>query len=109
MRGDIREQADREAALIIREARAEAERIIEDARAEVRRMEDQLDVARPIAPRVSSRRLRMLVERHLAESTAAEQSTSSSPSGGNNGAAGGSGTRENGAATPAWMGSIAKE
>src|SRR3990170_5897513 len=34
LRGDIREQADREGQLILREARAEAERIVEAARTE---------------------------------------------------------------------------
>ena len=42
LRGEIREQADKEAQLIVREAKAEGERMVEDARAEIRRMEDQL-------------------------------------------------------------------
>jgi DivIVA domain-containing protein len=109
LRGDIREQADREAALIIREAKAESERIIEDGRAEIRRMEDQL-TSLDRSRRAFLAQTRTLVERHLAELAAAEQSASSNPGGANNGAGGGSGARDNGtAATPAWMGSIAKE
>ena len=43
LRGEVREQAEREAQLILREAQAEGERIIETARADVRRMEEELD------------------------------------------------------------------
>src|SRR4029079_1297709 len=43
LRGEVREQAEREAQLILREAQAEGERIIENAKAEVRRMEEELD------------------------------------------------------------------
>ncbi|MGH9420488.1 MAG: DivIVA domain-containing protein, partial [Thermoanaerobaculia bacterium] len=39
LRGEVREQAEREAQLILREAQAEGERIIEGAKADVRRME----------------------------------------------------------------------
>src|SRR5215813_13487362 len=42
LRGDIREQADKEAQLILREARADADRLIDEARGEIRRMEEQL-------------------------------------------------------------------
>jgi DivIVA domain-containing protein len=77
LRKDIREQADKESQLIIREARAEADRIIEDARQEVRRMEDQiasLDRAR----RAYLAQLRMVVERQLAEISAAEHASNPS-------------------------------
>src|SRR6476620_6758031 len=39
LRGDIREQSEKEGQLIIREARADAERIVDEARSEIRRME----------------------------------------------------------------------
>jgi len=89
LRGEIREQADKESQLIIREAKAEGERIIEEARAEVRRMEDQLaqlDRGR----RAYLAQIRALVERQLSEITAAEQTPSNDQS-------------------PAWMGSLVKE
>jgi DivIVA domain-containing protein len=101
LRGDIREQADKEAQLVIREARADGERLIEDARAEVRRMEDQiasLDRAR----RAYLAQMRALVERHLSEITASEQ-TPGADVGTRESA------RENGTPTPAWLGSLVKE
>src|SRR5439155_5775494 len=42
LRGDIRQQAEKEAELILREARANAEKIVDGTRSELRRMEDQL-------------------------------------------------------------------
>ncbi|MEP6765451.1 MAG: DivIVA domain-containing protein, partial [Gemmatimonadaceae bacterium] len=42
LRGEIREQAQREAQLIIREAQGEAERSLESLRGEIRRAEDEL-------------------------------------------------------------------
>ena len=77
LRKDIRDQADKESQLIIREARAEADRIIEDSRQEIRRMEDQiasLDRAR----RAYLAQLRMVVERQLAEISAAEHASNPS-------------------------------
>jgi DivIVA domain-containing protein len=96
MRTEIREQAEKEAQLILREARADGERIIEDARAEIRRMEDQiasLDRSR----RAYLAQVRLLIERQLSEITAAEQSGAN-----NNGA-------RDGSDTPAWLGSLVKE
>jgi len=43
LRTDIKEQADKEAALILREAKADAERIVGEARSEIRRLQDQLE------------------------------------------------------------------
>ena len=42
LRNEIREQAEKEGQLIIREAKADAERILDEARAEVRRVEEQI-------------------------------------------------------------------
>src|SRR5919199_3173986 len=42
LRSDIREQAEREAQLILREARAEADRVLDSARAELRSLEAEL-------------------------------------------------------------------
>jgi DivIVA domain-containing protein len=96
LRGEIREQADKEAQLILREARADAERIVEDARAEIRRMEDQiasLDRGR----RAYLAQVRLLIERHLSEITAAEQSGPSDAA------------VRDGSGSPSWLGSLVKE
>lgn len=72
LRGEIREQADRESQLILREARAEAEQQMETARAEIRVLQEEiasLDRMR----RNYLTQLRLLAERQLAEIAAAEQ------------------------------------
>ncbi|HEX4682166.1 MAG TPA: DivIVA domain-containing protein [Gemmatimonadaceae bacterium] len=97
LRGEIREQADKEAQLVIREARAEGERLIEDARAEVRRIEDQL-TSLDRARRAYLAQMRALIERQLSEVAAAEQTPGNDPS-----------VREGTAASPKWMGSLVKE
>jgi DivIVA domain-containing protein len=73
LRGEIREQAEREAQLILREARAEGERLIDQARAEVRTLQVDLETI------VRQRRAflaqeRVTLERQLAEIRAAEAS-----------------------------------
>ena len=73
LRGDIREQADREAQLIIREAKAEGEKIVEQAKNDVRAINNEMETL------VRTRRaflaqLRMTVQRQLAEIDAAEGS-----------------------------------
>jgi DivIVA domain-containing protein len=78
LRNDIREQAEKEGGLIIREARAEAERLLEEARSEVRRVEDQwkaLDRGR----RAFLAQLRLMIERQLSEVMVAEQTPVTSP------------------------------
>src|SRR5579863_3501461 len=42
LRAEVRDQSEREAQLILREARSEADRIVESARAEVHRLEQEL-------------------------------------------------------------------
>jgi DivIVA domain-containing protein len=98
LRGEIREQAEKEAALILREARADAERIVEDARGEIRRIEDQLG-ALDRARRAYLAQMRVLAERQLSEITAAEQ-PAISDTGARDGAGG---------AAPGWLGSLVKE
>ena len=71
LRGEIREQADREAQLVIREAKAEGDRLIDQARSEVRNVQSELDSL------VRTRRaflvqLRAIAQRQLAEIDAAE-------------------------------------
>jgi len=71
LRSEIRESSEREAALIVREARTEAEREIDGARNEIRKLEAhlaELDRAR----RNHLAQVRVIVERHLAEITSAE-------------------------------------
>jgi cell division septum initiation protein DivIVA len=75
LRAEIREGSEREAALIIREARAEAESEIENARVEIRNLElhlAELDRAR----RNHLTQMRVAVERQLAEISAAENAPS---------------------------------
>ena len=66
LRGDIREQAEREGLLILREARAEGERIVADARGHVRTLASEVD-ALDRARRQYLAQMRILVERHMAE------------------------------------------
>jgi DivIVA domain-containing protein len=73
LRTDIREQTEREAQLIIREARSAAERDAEAARSELRRIEEAL-VAMERSRRAFLAQLRVICERQLAEIAAAEAS-----------------------------------
>jgi DivIVA domain-containing protein len=71
LRSQMKEQAEREAELILREARAEAARSIDEARASIRKLEEEcasLDRMR----RGYLAQLRMHAERQLAEISAAE-------------------------------------
>jgi DivIVA domain-containing protein len=96
LRGEIREQAEKEGQLVIREARAEADHLVEGARGEVRRIEDQL-AALDRARRAYLAQLRVLIERQLSEINAAEQSPPDA------------GLRDAATGAPAWMGSLVKE
>ncbi|HEX6598847.1 MAG TPA: DivIVA domain-containing protein [Gemmatimonadaceae bacterium] len=74
LRNEIRESAEREASLIVREARATGERELEGMRGEIRRLEMQLaELER--ARRAHLAQLRQMAERQLAEIAAAEQET----------------------------------
>jgi DivIVA domain-containing protein len=98
LRGEIRDQAEKEAQLIVREARAEADRLVDEARADIRRIEDQLS-SLDRNRRAFLAQMRTLVERQLSEITASEQAFASD-----------GGTREGvGVSSPAWMGSLVKE
>lgn len=77
MRAETREQADREAQLILREARAEGERVVEQARAEVRRLQVDID-ALERARRTYLAHMRSMAERHLAELQSAEMASAAS-------------------------------
>lgn len=71
LRSEIREQAEREGQLVLREAQVEAERNMEFARAELTRMEDQI-AALDRTRRTFIAQMRATVERQLAELAAAE-------------------------------------
>jgi DivIVA domain-containing protein len=98
LRGEIRDQAEREGQLIIREARADADKLTEDARGEVRRMEDQL-ASLERSRRAYLAQIRVLIERQLSEINAAEQARVVDDGG----------SRDGSGATPSWMGSLVKE
>jgi DivIVA domain-containing protein len=72
LRGDIRDQAEREAQLVLREAKSEADRILEGARVDARRFEEDVASLERLR-RAHLAQLRALAERQLAEILAAEQ------------------------------------
>lgn len=100
LRAEVREQADRESQLILREARAEAEKMLEQARAETRRV--QADLEQLVRQRRSYlAQLRTLIERQLADVEAAEAAPSSmTPPPAEPGPK---------AATPEWLNSLTSE
>ena len=102
LRSEIREQAERESQLILREARAEGERLIDAARAEIERLQrevEQLERAR----RAYLSHLRTIVERQLAEIEAASAEPPAHE-GNNQGE-----PQRHGRQTPAWLNSLIKE
>jgi DivIVA domain-containing protein len=110
LRGEIREQAEREGQLIIREAHVEAERQGEALRSELRRLEDEvasLDRLR----RTYLAQLRMILERQLAELTSAESMPFPDVSGqGMDLPSGGAfGPVRPSRPTPAWLDSLGRE
>lgn len=72
LRGEIREQAEREGQLIVREARAEGERLLDEARAEIRRLQAQVDELERMR-HAHTAQLRALASRQLTEIDAAER------------------------------------
>ena len=103
LRNEVREQAEREAQLIVREAKVEAERLLAESRHETRKLEGELEGL------VKQRRaylaqLRSMVERHLHEIEAAEASPASIPPLPHEGA-----RPTAPAGTPEWLDSLVKE
>jgi DivIVA domain-containing protein len=98
LRGDIREQAEKEGQLIIREARAEGDRIVEEARGDIRRMEEQL-AALERTRRSYLSHIRVVLERQLSELNAVEQAQPPDIQSNRGGSSNG----------PAWLGSLVKE
>jgi DivIVA domain-containing protein len=78
LRNEIREASEREASLIVREARAAGDEQVEAARSEVRRLEGHLQELER-ARRAHLAQLRQMAERQLAEVAAAEQETLPTP------------------------------
>ena len=91
LRSEMRDQAEREAQLILREARAEGERLLESSRADIRKLEAELATLRQ-SRRAFLTQLRSIVERQLAEIAAAEAAAhaDSAPAHGNTAGAAGS-------------------
>jgi DivIVA domain-containing protein len=102
LRAEIREQAEREQQLILREARAEAERLVEATKGEIRRLQEEV-VALERSRRAFLSQMRQLIERQLAGLEAAEGAPPTLP-----GTGGGEGGRQP-QATPAWLDSLMKE
>jgi DivIVA domain-containing protein len=98
LRNEIREQVEKEAQLILREARAEGDRILDEARSGIRRVEDQL-AALERGRRAYLAQLRLMIERQLSEINAAEQSPAASDGV----------SRDGTGTTPSWLGSLVKE
>jgi DivIVA domain-containing protein len=107
LRTEMREQAEREAQLILREARAEAERLVEGLRREAKRVQDEIEQMHRVR-RSFLAQLRAMVERQLAEINAAEVTaltSSASPEALSRVEDGVESTHP----TPAWVDSLLKE
>jgi len=75
LRSEIRDQSEREAQLILREAQAQADSIITNAQTDIRRVEDELASLERFR-RSYLAQLRIFVERQLTEINAAEAAPS---------------------------------
>jgi len=78
IRAETREQAEREAHLILREARADSEKMVEEARAEIRKLQATIENLERMR-RAHVAQLRALVQRHLMEIDASEQMVAAWP------------------------------
>jgi DivIVA domain-containing protein len=114
LRAEIREQADREAQLLMREARAQVEKDVEGIRADARRLEDEIQGLVRVR-RTYLSQLRTMVERQLAEIETAEATPLPQPPMGSSSSGQ---RREDGRRdepkqtahpTPAWLDSLVKE
>jgi DivIVA domain-containing protein len=107
LRSEMREQAEREAQLMMREARAEADRLVEAARGEARRITADLEGLERTR-RAYIMQIRSLVERQLAELEAAAAAPSPVlPTSRVNGDEPAPARPAN--PTPAWLDSLVKE
>jgi DivIVA domain-containing protein len=78
LRAETKEQAEREAQLVLREARAEGERLVDAAKGEVRRLAGEIEGLER-ARRAYLAQFRELVARQLAELDAIPTTTSATP------------------------------
>jgi DivIVA domain-containing protein len=78
LRAEIREQAEREAQLILREARAEGERLLDGVRGEIRQLQGELGALEK-SRRAYVRQVRSILERQLAELEAADGAVNVQP------------------------------
>ena len=106
LRAEIREQAEREAQLILREARAEGDRLVEQARGEVRRLQGELDALEK-SRRAFISQQRTLIERQLAELEASSRAVPPMPPPAD--AEGDEGQRRTHMPTPSWLDTLVKE
>ena len=105
LRAEIREQAEREAQLILREARAEGERLLEQARSEIRRLSGDVEGLER-SRRAYLMQLRQLVERQLAEIDAASAATPPAPVAA---VTSNADSRRTSHPTPSWLDTLVKE
>lgn len=108
LRAEVREQAEREAQLILREARAEAERIVAGASNEIRKIQGDLETLTR-QRRSYLAQLRTMVERQLSEIEAAEASAAIAPPMRRDESGSSASAREGDAAHPEWLDSLFKE
>ena len=100
LRGEIREQAEREAQHVLREARVESDRSLDAARSEIRRLEEEIMGLQRVR-RTYLAQLRQVIERQLSAIEAAESDIPPvhRPES----------SKEPHQPTPAWLESLAKE
>lgn len=78
MRQETKEQAEREAQLIIREAQAEGERLVESARGDVRKLQHELESLER-SRRTHLSQMRTLITRQLSELDASDRPVAGLP------------------------------
>jgi DivIVA domain-containing protein len=111
LRSEIREQAEREAQLILREARAEGERQLDGIRNDTRQLEADM-VGLEKSRRAFIGQLRQIAERQLAELAAAEGASRGLPAPSTPASKASEDADGDGRAhmkTPAWLESLVKE
>ena len=106
LRSEIREHAEREAELILREARAEGERLIDQARGQVRTVEAEVaSLARSRRTLISQ--IRTVLERQLHELEAIEAALQAPGEPAGESPGGDTGRQQH--KTPAWLDSLVNE
>jgi DivIVA domain-containing protein len=106
LRSEIREQAERESQLILREARAEGDRMLEATRTEIRRLAEQIEQLDRVR-RAYLSQLRAMIERQLSEIAAAE--ATGPPAGPPPSSSEAQDAARRSQNTPAWLDSLVRE